>query len=120
LKDQDPEHAAKTAAARARRSASPRVELDDIHGPTDAGPPANQDFERFWAAYPAHRRKREDAERAWYLVNGNRPKLEVLLAALERDKASEDWTRQKGRYIPSAERWLTDRQWERQADPEPF
>lgn len=93
--------------------------IDAIELEPSPGPASNPEFERFLAAYPAHRRKRHEAERAWFACNGQRPPLEELLAALSRQKSSEDWCRGNGRFIPSAAAWLTDRMWERQ-DMEPF
>jgi len=109
--------------------ASPSVPIDDLTPsediaefgwPTEPGPASNADFEAFIAAYPPRRRHRTKAERAWYSVNGNRPAVGVVLAALERDKASDDWLRERGRYIPGADQWLLDRQWERLPEKEPF
>lgn len=101
--------------------AQPLDDLADVLGdPPDNGNPANLDFEAFIGAYPPQRRDRPKSDRAWYSVNGDRPGLAVVLAALERDKASEDWGRERGRYIPSAEKWLVNRQWERLPEKEPF
>ena len=38
--------------------------------------------------------------------------VSALLEALEKQKLSEQWQREDGRYIPNPERWLKNRCWE--------
>ncbi len=38
--------------------------------------------------------------------------LSTILAALERDKRSDQWQRDGGQYIPYPATWLHDRRWE--------
>ena len=72
--------------------------------------PAQQKaFDRFWEAYPRKmgRRKAEELfaflpERLW----------DRLLAAVERQKRSEQWTRDNGRYIPYPATWLSEGRWD--------
>lgn len=40
-----------------------------------------------------------------------------LLAALEDQKASENWRKEAGRYIPKPVDWLTDGRWEEEVLP---
>lgn len=67
-----------------------------------------RDFKTFYAAYPK-KRAPADAERAFAKVD---VPVEVLLAAVATQAESEDWLKEKGRYIPYPATWLNQRQWE--------
>ena len=73
-------------------------------------------FERFWAAYPKKRAKK-NAQRAWAKLNPDLELCRRMSAALERDKASRDWLRDGGAYIPYPATWLNGRRWEDEPDP---
>jgi hypothetical protein len=70
-------------------------------------------FVRWWDAWPRHHRKKG---RAKCLRDWRRFKLEAkadaILAALEWSKASPDWTKQGGAFIPGPHPWLGDTPWE--------
>lgn len=65
-------------------------------------------FANFWTAYPRKEAKK-DAETAWGSVTAP---LEVLLAAIERKRRSEDWQRANGQFIPLPATWLRGKRWE--------
>lgn len=79
-------------------------------------PPGGPDmmmFERFWLAYPACRHVHKDrAARAWRRINPDLETCRRMSAALEREKRSEQWTREAGRFIPHPSTWLNGRYWE--------
>ena len=68
-------------------------------------------FDRFWSAYPKKQAK-PNALKAW---RSAKPDLDTVLASLERFKASEDWRKDGGRYIPMPATWLNQRRWEDEA-----
>lgn len=68
------------------------------------------DFSEFWKAYPK-KRDRLKAMRAWNATRSVRPPLDVVVAALEQFKASPDWTKEDGRFIPHASSWLNGERW---------
>jgi hypothetical protein len=79
-------------------------------------------FDRFWSAYPKKVGKGE-ALKAFEKVMTRKggtgtssaspsPTVEDLLAALERQKRSDQWTRDGGRYIPNPSTWLNQGRWE--------
>ena len=68
----------------------------------------NGHFDRFWIAYPRKQAKIA-ARKAWEKTRRVRPPLEALLAALERDKTSEQW---RGGVVPHAATWLNGRRWD--------
>lgn len=67
-------------------------------------------FDRFWAAYPKKKAK-ADALKAWNARRPDASLLAVMLAALERQCASPDWRKERGRYIPFPASWLRQARW---------
>lgn len=72
-------------------------------------------FERFWKAYPCKKDK-ASARREWDRLEPDRKLMQIMSAALERQKASDMWQREIG--IPYACRWLKNRRWEDGEDQE--
>ncbi len=72
-------------------------------------------FERFWKAYPCKKDK-ASARREWDRLEPDRKLMQIMSAALERQKASDMWRREIG--IPYACRWLKNRRWEDGEDQE--
>ena len=65
-------------------------------------------FDVFWAAYPRKVGK-ADARKAFKKV---RAPLETLLAAIDRQKQSDQWQKNGGQYIPNSATWLNQGRWE--------
>lgn len=65
-------------------------------------------FEDFWKAYPKKVNKKE-ASSAW--KKANRPSLETILRAIEKQKKSEQWAEDNGKYIPYPSSWLNKERW---------
>ncbi len=66
------------------------------------------DFERFWAVYPKKVGK-GDARKAFSKVKAP---VDTLIAAVEAQKVSTQWTQENGRYIPNPSTWLNQERWE--------
>lgn len=70
----------------------------------------SQAFLDFWAHYP--RKVGKDAAwKAWKRVKKTIPKPEELAAILERQKNSDDWRREGGKFIPHPATWLNQGRW---------
>lgn len=70
----------------------------------------SQNFLDFWAHYP--RKVGKDAAwKAWKRVKKTIPKPEELAAILERQKNSDDWRREGGKFIPHPATWLNGGRW---------
>lgn len=65
-------------------------------------------FERFWSVYPRKVGK-QSAKRAFEKV---KVPLETLVTAIERQKCSDQWTRDNGQYIPHPTTWLNQGRWD--------
>lgn len=66
-------------------------------------------FEAFWNAYPRQVYK-DEAKRAFEKLGT--VDLDAMLKALEEQKASAQWQKERGRFIPAPARWLKARCWE--------
>lgn len=67
-------------------------------------------FDQFWDAYP-NKNAKAKAEDAWKKVKAP---LEIILAAIEQQKLSDQWRKSNGQFIPLPASWLNGRRWEDQ------
>lgn len=67
-------------------------------------------FDRFWRAYPRHTAK-QNALKAFSKINPDEDMLAQMLAALERQKQSDQWTRDGGAFVPHPATWLNQERW---------
>lgn len=67
----------------------------------------------FWEAYPASHRKvgKADSWRVWRRHKLGPPRMDRLMAALEEDRASPDWVKNGGEFIPTPAAWLNKQRW---------
>ena len=72
----------------------------------------SEDFGRFWEVYPKKKGK-GDAEKAFRKANVD---VDVLINAVNRQKQSEDWLKEDGRFIPYPATWINGRRWEDEPD----
>ena len=76
-------------------------------------------FDAFWQAYP-RKVSKQAARKAWERLSPDEALLSAILAAVERDKQSDQWQRDGGQFIPYPATWLNGRRWEDEPDePEP-
>ena len=68
----------------------------------------DNNFARFWSAYPVKKGK-GTAEKAWNKYN---PNIDVVLSAIENQKTTDQWSKDKGKYIPYPATWLNGKRWE--------
>lgn len=73
-------------------------------------------FDRFWEAYPKHTAKPKAAQ-AFARIKPDDELLRRMLAAIDRQRTSLQWTRDGGQFVPHPSTWLNGRRWE--DDPEP-
>jgi len=87
-------------------SALPREEKRREEVNPSAQPPG---FAEFWKTYPRKEGKAA-AEKAWSKAKG--VDLSTILQAIERARATEQWLKDGGQFIPHPSTWLTQRRWE--------
>lgn len=71
-------------------------------------------FAEFWNQYPKKVAKPQ-ALKAWKKIKPAGQILADLMAALEKQKASADWRKDGGQFIPHPASWLNGRRWEDEA-----
>lgn len=70
-------------------------------------------FDALWKIYPRKDAKAA-AQKKWDALRPDRETCRAMMAGLERDKRSEQWQRDGGRYIPMLSTYLNQRRWEDQ------
>lgn len=73
-------------------------------------------FEEFWQSYP-HKVGKKAALSAWKRLKPNAALRTKIMESLETQKASDQWRRENGRYIPNPSTWLNQGRWDDQLDP---
>jgi hypothetical protein len=76
------------------------------------------DFQKFWSAYPA-KLSQGTALRSWNRLAPDATLIAKILSAIERQKRSELWQRDGGRWILNPSHWLRRRCWEDETQPAP-
>lgn len=68
-------------------------------------------FERFWHAYPKKQGKGA-AEKAFRNINPSEELTDRMISAVDKARASDQWRRENGRFIPNPSTWLNQKRWE--------
>ena len=68
-------------------------------------------FNDFWAAYPKKAAKGA-ALKTWKRLKPSQELTDKMLAVIEEQKKSEQWTTEGGRYIPNPATWLNGERWD--------
>jgi hypothetical protein len=81
-------------------------------GEGDTGPVTTraERFETFWEAYP-RKQGRGAAFRSWERLKPTDALLARMLAAIDQQRRSHAWLRERGRFIPNPAKWLDDEGW---------
>lgn len=72
-------------------------------------------FAAFWQAYPRKVAK-SAAQKAWAKLKAKPELQDSVMQGLEAAKASRQWTKDNGAFIPHASTWLNQRRWEDEPD----
>lgn len=73
-------------------------------------------FDDFWKAYPRHVNK-QAAMKAFEKVNPDEDLLKTIIDAIEKQKKSEQWSKDNGQFIPHPATWLNGKRWEDEIQP---
>lgn len=68
-------------------------------------------FEQFWVSYP-RRIGKDAAWREWLKRSPSDDLTALMIRAVERDKASPQWRKDDGQYIPNPRTWLHQGRWQ--------
>lgn len=83
----------------------------DAQESTDRQDPLEERFARFWAAYP-NKTGKEAARKVWRRLKPSQALTGVMLLAIERQRISDAWARENGRFIPHPATWLNQGRWD--------
>ena len=98
------------AAAESESESNPNPNTNP--NPTRRRAETDTGFDSFWAEYPK-KVKKPEALKAWAkLKPEDGGVFEKVMEGLRRWKASDQWTRDGGRFIPNPATWINNRQWE--------
>lgn len=67
-------------------------------------------FEQFWNAYP-RKVDRKGSERAFLRIKGLGEVFPAMMDALEKQKRSDQWTKDGGKFIPHPKTWINGERW---------
>lgn len=79
-----------------------------LNPPTPQG--VDNGFEEFWQAYPKKVGKTA-AQKAWSKLKSHKNSLELIKAALEWQRVSDQWTKENGQFIPNPATYLNQGRW---------
>ncbi len=71
----------------------------------------NAFFDSFWCAYPKKKNKLR-AQEVFYRLNVTDDLLQKIITAINKQKLTEEWQKENGRFIPYPDTWLKYRRWE--------
>lgn len=74
-------------------------------------PTGDDPFLTFWKAYPKKVKKKR-AWKIWCKLQPDTALVSVIMDALDKQKRSDRWRREDGRYIPDPTTWLDGHRWE--------
>lgn len=74
----------------------------------------------WWNAYPPDRRCTQARAKELWNAATTKPSADAMLMRLVDQKASHDWTKEQGRYVPSMEKYLTTEGWLSPIRPAPI
>lgn len=74
-------------------------------------------FAEFWSAYPKKVGK-QYALKTWKRLKPTAELHDKIMQAVDAQKRSEQWRRDKGRYIPNPATWLNGGYWDNEIEPE--
>jgi|SaaInlStandDraft_4_1057021.scaffolds.fasta_scaffold06017_2 hypothetical protein len=68
-------------------------------------------FEQLWKQYPKKKSKKV-ALKAFHKINPDDVLFSIMLTALEAQRQTDDWTKDRGQFIPLLATWLNQARWE--------
>lgn len=83
----------------------------EVHQEGGVGGCVSDLFLQFWSAYPRKVGK-QDALRIYWKIKPNKELQDRILQAIHEQKASEQWTKEDGRFIPLPKTWLHRGSWD--------
>lgn len=77
-----------------------------------------EQFNAFWKAYP-NKKGKGAARKKWERLKPDEVLFNTIMTALERQKNTEQWTKNNGQFIPHPTTWLNQERWEDEVKESP-
>jgi hypothetical protein len=113
------EHDASTVLHKAEHGAIPETEKETeketerkTEHARERASNVDHDFELFWRSYPKKTGKKAAIKAFHKARKTGLPKIDTLVAIIERQAASDQWKRDNGQYIPNPTTWLNQGRWD--------
>lgn len=74
-------------------------------------------FDLFWKDYPRKTDKKK-AKAKFFKLNLHNGKFETIMNALQQQKESEQWTKDKGKFVPHPTTWINGERWDDEMEAE--
>lgn len=87
------------------------TEIVGANAPTTRARARDGRFDAFWAAYPKKVGK-VAAQKAFDKIRPSNELFSQMLTAIKQQRASPQWTRDNGQYIPNPATWLNQGRWD--------
>ena len=81
-------------------------------------PDQTADFDKFWIEYPKKQAKIM-AVASWKKIKPSKPLYAEIMKGLKAAKQSEQWQKDRGKFIPMPSTWLNQRRWEDEYESAP-
>ena len=69
-----------------------------------------KNFELFWSAYPNKKSKKTAFEK-FKRIDFKKTSFESIMISLEKQKQSDDWTKNGGQFVPMPQTWILNERW---------
>ena len=89
------------------------IKKDGLTPPKPTAKKTEDDFAVFWQAYPKKQDK-QNALKAWKKLNPDAETQRKIILAIQAQRASPQWQKENGQFIPMPSTWLNGRRWEDQ------
>ena len=76
----------------------------------EKGTKPNLLFDKFYKEYPK-KKSPADALKAWNKINPDEELFNLIIDAVKKQKTSDDWTKDNGKFIPYPASWLNGKRW---------
>ncbi len=79
--------------------------------PKNIRPEYSELFEAFWREYP-NKKKKHNAYQSWKKYKCGNGLYDEIMSALKKQKNSDEWARDGGKYIPHGSTWVNGKMWQ--------
>ncbi len=90
---------------------NPNPKRKDLNESKTIRPTYSQEFESFWNEYP-NKKGKHKAYESWKRFKCGNGLFTEIMSSLKKQKNSDEWARDGGKYIPHGSTWVNGKMWE--------